>query len=278
MEPFDGNLSLLNRYDGALRDLLRDQYREIARRAGSETAADPERIAVLYGSLRDARRLGTEDFARFCLAFSGLYADEMKAGFADSDTEEADTARIATMENAFSRQALERFARRFRSAEILRCPGYREVAEEVYSGRATHGILPVANRTDGQLPTFRRLIVRYDLKITAAADILSDEETDMRFALLRRGIPNSETPPDCLDLTVVLTDEVTPGSFLSACETLGAVVEVVGTHPLSTEEDRSALDLCFDIRHADRAALAAFLEGSRARYEIIGAYPVIGNS
>ena len=104
---------------------------------------------------------------------------------------------------------------------------------------------------------------------------MTGDETSMRFALLHKGIPPREKMPSVLDLSAVLDEEPTPGAFLSACETLGAVLLSVHSRPVGYAEERVSLDFEFDIRRADASALSLYLDSSHIRYEIVGCYDVI---
>ena len=275
MNPFSDNLALLRSKQNAIRQIIAGEYREIvsSSRGTLQTPPSPDEIARLFSSLgEDPAR-----FPRFCQAFCEAYPEEYRGAtpFSDPDTEHEVPERIAYMQNAFSDRAYRVFSALCENPRAIYYPGFREVAEEVYAGRASHAILPVANSSDGQLLSFRRLILRYDLRIIAVTDVATGDEQSMRFALLHKGIPAWEEPPSVLDMTAVLGDELSPGAFLSACETLGAALLSVDSHPLESEEEVSALDLQFDMTRADWSALYLYLEGSHVRYETVGCYTII---
>ncbi|MBQ3707905.1 MAG: hypothetical protein II889_08345 [Clostridia bacterium] len=267
------NLRFLTEKEAALRQLSAALSADIAARHRDALSSPPapEEIARLWESLGG----DAAGFPSFCRAFSGAYRDRAASVFSDSDEEQDAAARIAYLRSSYSDQAYRRFSALFGHVTASYFPGFREVAEEVYAGRATHAILPVWNSSDGALLTFRRLLSRYDLKIAAASDISAGDESVVRFALVRRGLPKRKTPPAYLELSVVPGDGMTPGAFLSACESLGAAAVSVSAHPTESGEGRDALDIRLDLTRADTAALYLYLEGSHARYETIGSYDMI---
>ena len=267
------NLRFLVEKEEALRRLRAGFCGGVAARYAPSLSSPPtpEEIARLWESLGG----DAAGFAGFCRAFSGEYGDRAASVFSDGDEEPDDAARVAYLRSAYSDRAYRLFSALFGRVTASYFPGFREVAEEVYAGRATHAILPVWNSSDGALLSFRRLLSRYDLKIAAASDVPAGDESVVRFALVRRGLPRRKTPPSRLELSVVPGDELTPGMFLSACESLGAAVLSVNAHPTETGEGREALDFRLDMTHADTAALYLYLEGSHARYETIGSYDMV---
>lgn len=277
-EVFSSNLSFIRRKKEDLARLARGQMEEAVRAALPRLSSPPapDECAELFASV------GGGDFAGFCAAVSRIWGegrtDPTGSPPAAGEAAPDENVRIAYLQNALSDQAYRLFAAHLAGNEppaAVYFPGFREVAEEVYSGRCTHAILPVASSEDGPVLSFRRLIGRYDLKITAAADIPLDEERTMRFALLRRRLPPPPYSASWLELSAVPTDEMSAGALLSACERFGAVLVSAGSHPAGPEEDRNVLDLTFDLRNADPFALYLFLEGSHVRYETVGSYELL---
>ena len=271
------NLRFLAEKEEALRRLREGFFGDIAARYAPELSSPPtpDEIARLWESLGG----GASDFALFCRAFSpycrsrSVFTGDSPDADAEGEEEPGESARVAYLRSAYSDLAYRRFSSLFGRVTAFYFPGFREVAEEVYAGRATHAILPVWNSADGSLLTFRRLLSRYDLKIAAACDLAEGDDSVVRFALVRRGLPKRKTPPAYLELSVVPGDGMTPGMLLGACESLGAEAVSVSAHP--TESGEGALDIRLDLTHADAAALYLYLEGSHARYETTGSYDMI---
>jgi len=109
----------------------------------------------------------------------------------------------------------------------------------------------------------------------------------MRFALLKKGLgtlPGS-IPDLCgawryMDLSVVVTDNMKAGEFLSSCEVFGAKILNITSAPtsFSTNDyygEHPALTLQLDITGADLEALYIFLEASHIRYDVSGIYDIL---
>ena len=273
MERAQANLAFLRSREKAI-GLMKSAELEAAVRESLPSLSSPptpEEAASL------ALSLGADDFPALCLALSGAVGTESKEELFSLSEGEGGSgpARIAYLQNAFSDRAYRRFASAFSTVAAVYFPGFREVAEEVYSGRATHAILPTASSADGQILSFRRLIGRYDLKITAVCDIPTGDEQTMRFALLRRGLPSPPPRAACLDLSAVPTDALPAGELISVCERMGASLLSVNSHPSDSEEGRNSLDLILDMQNADPFALYLYLEGSHALYVTVGSYDVL---
>ena len=152
------NLHFLTEKEEAIRSLRAKLLEDIVNRnlPALSNPPSPEEIARLWESLDG----GMAGFAGFCRAFSGSWGSRAASVFSDGDEEADDTARIAYLRSAYSDRAYRRFSPLFGHVTASYFPGFREVAEEVYAGRATHAILPVWNSSDGALLSFRRLLSR----------------------------------------------------------------------------------------------------------------------
>lgn len=247
----------------------------------------PDDIAKLYCGYtgKSESSLLSADFAHFCEEF----ADCGSLGFIDTDTDEdspsLDTARIAYMQNTFSDRAYRIFERVFERVAASYFPGFREVCEEVYYGRCGYGILPVSSSADGVLVSFRKLQAKYDLKIALEADVEMNDDTVMRFALLKKGLgtlPGS-VPDLCdtwryMDISVMISDNRTIGSFFTACEALGAVISGVSSAPTVPTDyygTSPAFTVGLDITRANLEALYLFLEASHIRFDVSGIYDIL---
>lgn len=249
-------------------------YADAAReyRKANHTPPTPDEAVRIFDEIDGGSRT-SPDFAAFCRAFSEEYGGDLTK-FTEPEAAE-DTPKIAYLQNTFSDRAFRLFSSRFGKASAVYFPGFREVCEEVYNGSCSYAILPLSNSNDGQLSSFRKLISKYDLKIALAADVEMNDDSVMRFALLQKGLDfRSVGKMRYLDLSIVL-DSSEYGAFLSACDTLGAVVLMMNSLPLEYSDDRFGLSLQFDISAAMSDALFFFLEGSHIRYDTVGIYDII---
>lgn len=271
------NSAFIRERSGLVTDLTAALYSSIAKEYHRQNTnpPTPDTLASMYEEihpLNDSVQ-ASPDFARFCLAFSDAY-DGNLTSWSDSEPE-ATPPKIAYLQNTFSDRAYRQFSERFERVSAAYYPGFREVCEEVYNGICHYAMLPIYNSRDGQLISFRRLISKYDLKISLVTDVTATDDSIMRFALLQKGIDSrSFREYPCLDLSVVL-DNSEYGMFLSSCESLGAIVMMMHSLPLDYSDDRYGLTLQLDIQYASRDALFFFLEGSHIRYDIVGVYDIL---
>lgn len=282
MSVFSDNFARLTEHRERLGKLQTGLWHEAALFSDLDFPA-PDEIGGIYEEIcgNNTSGINLPEFARFCSVFADTFRGRLGEVFTDSDSEPAGLPpKIAYLQNTFSDKAYRIFAEDFsRPGSRMQVtaayfPGFREVCEEVYYGRCSHAMLPVSSSKDGSLASFRKLIAKYELKIVSEADIDAGDDSVMRFALLRRGL-NPPAGHSCADLTVVLTEEFTPGAFLYACELLGASAVNVNSYPLEYADDRCGIQITLDISGTDPEALYLFLEGSHISYEVIGFYDLL---
>ncbi len=286
---FRKNLRLLSDANADLSVIRAGIYHEAAYFAKQESEQKnepltPEDAARLYRG-RSAEPLISPDFAEFCREFTDSGSFSFIDTYSDEDWFSADTVRIAYMQNTFSDRAYRIFERVFERVFASYFPSFREVCEEVYYGRSTYGILPVSSSTDGQLVSFRRLQSKYDLKIALEADVEMNDDTVMRFALLKKGLatlpgslPDLGSSWRYMDVSAVISEERRVGEFLSAIERLGAVIMNISSAPTYPTEHYGAapaLTVQLDITGASPDALYLFLEAAHIRYEVFGIYDLL---
>ncbi len=289
-EIFRRNVNLLENAAANLAVIRTGVYHEAALSAKQKNdTLTPDEIAGIYRAQfgNTPVELVSPDFARFCVEFPDAGSFGFIDTYADDDENPVDTARIAYMQNTFSDRAYRIFERVFERVAANYFPGFREVCEEVYYGRCTYGILPVSSSADGPLLSFHKLQSKYDLKIALEADVEMNDDTVMRFALLKKGLgtlPGS-IPDLCgawryMDLSVVITEHMKTGAFLSSCEVFGAEILNITSAPASFKTtdyygEHPTLILQFDITGADLEAMYIFLEASHIRYDVSGIYDIL---
>ncbi len=287
-EVFRKNLNLIESAAANLSVIRAGVYHEAALFAKKQYGSlTPDEIAGIYKAQHGNTPivLVSPDFARFCEEFTDTSTFSFTDVEPDSEENPVATARIAYLQNTFSDRAYRIFSRVFERVTATYFPGFREVCEEVYYGRFTYGILPVSSSADGPLISFHKLQVKYDLKIALEADVEMNDDSVMRFALLKKGLhtlPGSV--PDLfdtwryMDLSIVLADNMKAGDFLSSCEALGAIILNINSAPPAPSEyydDRPSLTLQLDITAANLEALYIFLEATHTRYDVSGIYDIL---
>lgn len=233
----------------------------------------PDEAVRIFSAVSDAGTV-SEEFARFCVKLSSAGRDVMPA----EDESVPGNPKIAYLRNTYSDRAYRKYSGMMNNVSAQYFPGFREVCEEVYSGRCSHALLPVYSSSDGNLVTFRKLISKYDLKITSVCDTEIDEDNFMRFALVQKNLTRSGR---YCEITVTLSDDCGITGLLCAFEALGAEIISLSTHPMEYDgsvvspDESGATDIRLDLGNADRNALYLFAEGSHIRYNIIGFYDIL---
>ncbi len=261
-----------------LKEIMEGNFREavITLSEDRHFSPTPDLIADIFNDITKTSTISTlpVEFASFCLEFARVHREKIDV-FPDAERgEDILIPKIAYLQNAFSNRGYNSFSRLFGKVTTAYFSSFREVCEEVYYGRASHAILPIFSTNDGPLISFRKLISKYDLKITTATDVDMNDDSVMRFALLKKGL-SLNTAPSFLDLSVNLPDTVSIGAFLTACDQLGMKTITINSYPLDYSSDRCGLSAQFDVSRGDLAALTLFLEGSHIPYEVIGLYEIL---
>jgi len=213
------------------------------------------------------------DFSAFSMEVGNLCGNKF-GGFPVARTSSSSFASIAYMQNSYSDAAYRKFATRFKKSSASYFPGFREVCEDVYYGRSTHAIIPIYTSKDGQLLSFSKLILKYDLKIFSECNIEMNDDSVMRFALLQKGLLLNDESTH-LDFSVILPDNIREGDFVSSLESLGGKLIMINSNPLEYSDEKYNLSLRVEISNLNPDALFLFLEGSQISYEIIGFYSII---
>lgn len=304
--PIADNLQAIAAREQALHECRLAHLRERARLLNAEFAAQPlffleESFRVRYREegerpeptltgvprehVEDVRRLwraqGAQDAAYFCRALLAYYrathgADSVSpvSFCAPSAAEQLpfETDRIAYLKNAFADRAYEQFAKILPDAVVSYCEDFTGVCEEVTSGRARYGILPLENSTDGRLKAFHTLLRRYDLKTVLVCDVpVGDGVT--QFALLGRRVASL----DCGEHRAATFLEVRLS--LSRTEALSQLLGAAAYYGLrllrssSAEgEGGNAFDLLFATEAADVSAYLCYLTLEFPRFIPLGIY------
>lgn len=239
-------------------------------------SADP---AEAFGSVFPDG-LCSASFARFCREYAkGQTEPAMLASLLPEsavEEDEPDNALTAYMRNPYSDRAFSVFSDKVTRLSAQYHPSFAAVCEEVYYGRCNYCILPFQTPEDGMLSSFFRMAEKHDLKISAACDIgIKDENTSIRFALLRRGLSLDIQQQCFFQATVILPPDIPPGKFLAACEETGASIERITTFPLSYTNEIASFSICFRISPTCFAPLLLFLRSVLENYSPDGIYALL---
>ena len=192
--------------------------------------------------------------------------------------------RIAYMPAAFADKAYLALSAGVENPRAAAVSGFVDACEEVRSGLCEFCILPLENSQNGKLTAFTRLMLRYDLQITAVCDLENGaaEGQVTRFALLsaaREGyLPAPLTPPpsgEPLYLELIHTgDSPTLTDLLTAAEFCGIRLCRVDTLPRFEEFDGDTLPIScvLDVAGGDLPTFRRFLSLEASEDTVMGLY------
>ncbi len=223
--------------------------------------------------------LCTADYAVFCSyllagkndnnCIQGLLPDFTPLG------QEYAVGQTAFLSNPYSDRAFELFSRSM-PLTAYHYSSFAAACEEVYCDRSHYCILPIHNSEDGELTAFVRMMTKYELKIHRICDVFSsDNDSTVRFALLRRGIVAKIPQNGYLDLRLVLPEGIRIGAFCAACEAIGAQIDRIRTVPASYTNDNTSLSVTFRISSVNGAPLLQFLRSVLYSYSVEGIYSAV---
>lgn len=291
------NLKLISKREQELDRLLVGQFREVVEAYAAEgspyfgkVSSPAEEIKELYRLVYREGLLCTEEFARFCLEFGRLFGDNTTgvnppfemlqhsdlSRAKDEFALKAKEGKVLYIRNPYCDQAFRCFARGNKGMRAVYSQGYASACEDVYNGRGNYVILPIYNSKDGCLITFRRMLRKYDLKIASACFMETEDGDIILYGLAQREQPADDG--ECLELSVILPEDVTASRFLTVCEVFGLQLRHIHTVPLEYAPDslsRHEIYLCFERKEANLSMLTLFLDASHIRYEIEGIYNII---
>ena len=276
----ENNIKFLSKKRNEITGLLRGACSDALKTLQADKYGnfDKEDLLSLYESMFGDNPSPCVDLAVFCSECAKAYPIsplKLLEGL-EQDSISPEHVQIAYLKNAFADKAYRKVSQLLDKVSAVYLPGFREVCEEVYYGRSTYALMPIFSSSDGQLSSFRQLIAKYDLNIIFAVDISMSDEGFMRYALLRKGLQDSNFDNEIsyLDISVVAENNFKFGDLLESCEFLGATASSVNSYPSEYSENSSIVYLTLDISNAEVAALCLFLEASHIRYNPIGAYNV----
>jgi len=278
------NLRLIDGRQHDLAVLRKGQYREALRlMAESDEAekgsAPTDRAVQLFRGLYGDAPLCSHEFARLCVEFGACFGDRLSLRALLPKEEQEPSGELnqtVYVRNGYTDRAYRRFSQTFERMRSAYSPGYSSACEEVYYGRSTHVILPVYSSRDGILITFRRMLRKYDLKLSSACPIEMETGETVYYALAQKGIPTERA--DYLDGTFVIPDGVTTAEFLGICEGFGLSISLINTMP---EDDtagflvKNELGATFFCKNADVTSFVFFLNASHTRHNIEGLYNIL---
>ncbi len=279
------NVRLIQKRKEELLQILLGQYREaltvyegLLQR--SELSSPSDEAAWLFRKIYGDHHLCSAEFALFCLAFGEKFPhrlDSLQSLLREEEQESPEeTGKTAYLQNIYGDYAFRRFSSVFRELKPMYSTSYASACEEVYYGRSSYVILPIYHSRDGYLITFRRMLRKYDLKLTSVCSVETDEGDIVLYGLAQKELARDRG--DCLDLTLILPEGASAAQFFPICEHFGIVARLINSIPLEYASDslnKHELHVIFSSENASFESFALFLDASHTRYEIEGIYNIL---
>ncbi len=169
---------------------------------------------------------------------------------------------VAILNSPIFSAALSRFQIALPDATPLFCQGFTHVCEEIFSGNAAFGILPLEDSVEGKLFRLYEQIEQFELHIACTTDVaLEANGKTVRAALLYKNEPPHKIPNGTHTLECLVFEE-TPHSLtdlLSVAEALGLSLRRVDSLPSSYLKDKFTKHVVLCAKQNEIALLAAYL-------------------
>ena len=158
---------------------------------------------------------------------------------------------VAMLNSPIFTAALSRFQIALQGASPLFCQGFTHICEEIFSGNAAFGILPLEDSVEGKLFRLYEQIEQFELHIAYTTDVTVEADgKTVRAALLCKSEPPRKVPNGTHTLECLVYEETAHSlaDFLTVASTLGLALRRVDSLPSSYLEDRFAkhVVLCAD--------------------------------
>ncbi len=180
-------------------------------------------------------------------------------GFSD-EVDARIEGRVSYLKSKFTSLAFDRFDSLIPDSKSHYTSSFESSAESVFNGVSEYCILPVANSRDGALPTFLKMISKFDLRVSATTDIEDYDGQVTTMALLTRGIrtPKRDMLPSYRFEFFIsgLTNKALSGILFSA-EKHGLSLFALNSSAFG--EESSGMTLTFSLDRATFASFKAFV-------------------
>lgn len=185
--------------------------------------------------------------------------------------------KITFPKNKYNDEAFERFALRINGAKAIYSASINASCEAVAEGSCEFCILPIENSIEGKLFSFYSLLERYELKICAAVDIDTEEDSHIRFALVCRGCrePSERvlrSTPHTFEFFLLDSNGEFLFDLLELARLCSAELISVDTRPVPYDAQAKRYILSFKLMGTDAILFRALLPLTYDGYTPIGLY------
>lgn len=195
------------------------------------------------------------------------------AFFSDAEPrEKTEFVRVAYPKSGYADSAYLAFSPMMGDAHVVYTHSFVSACEEVYNGVCDYCILPLENSSEGILPGFLRLILRYDIKIVATCEIIGREDfKTTRFALLRKELlPTFESQDSELFFSLLLPSLRELSSVLWAATFFGHTLRTVFFLPNEGEKEHEGAYLTFSLQQKNLNSFLLYLAMEISYYTPLG--------
>lgn len=176
-----------------------------------------------------------------------------------SQASPGEAVNVAILNSPIFSTAIEAFSAVLPKTNPLFYRSFTDICEEVATGQAAFGILPLEDSAEGKLFRLYEQIERFELHIACTADIKEAEGKTVRMALLYKNVPPSVTPcgERVLECLLYAEDEYTLTDLITAAAAFDLSLRRVDSLALSYREDGFVQHLVF--RTAQKENVKEFL-------------------
>ncbi len=185
--------------------------------------------------------------------------------------------KMAYVKNTYNSSAFDSFAAHISHAKSVVAPSFSASCEKVADGECEFCILPTENSEDGKLLAFYSLIDRYDLQICAVCDIEDEQSRTVRYALLRKELPETQEKNRqreyILEFSIISENGDFLTDMLSATNECRAELVSFDFLPMQYDINLKKYLFLFKLNFEDALPLIAFLALNYHNYTPVGFYP-----
>ena len=251
-----GNLSAWHDELSVLRELSVLQIESVAKKFAANTT-DIEGCRNLAVKLLDKelsphpaeRAQQLSERLTLCrrLAALPLTLNEGDTAMQDRQASSDKAVNVAILNSPIFSTAIAAFSAVLPNTEPLFCRSFSDICEEVATGRAAFGILPLEDSAEGKLFRLYEQIERFELHIACTADITEPSGKTVRIALLYKSEPPSVTPcgERILECLLYAENACTLTDLITVAAAFDLSLRRIDSLPLSYREDDFMQHLVF---------------------------------
>lgn len=181
---------------------------------------------------------------------------------------------VAILNSPIFSTAIAAFSTVLPNTEPLFCRSFTDICEEIATGRATFGILPLEDSAEGKLFRLYEQIERFELHIACTADITEPGGKTVRIALLYKNKHPSVTPcgERMLECLLYAENECTLTDLITVASAFDLSLRRVDSLPLSYREDDFVQHLVFRTAKSEVKGFLIYLSLFLPRVSITADY------